>query len=212
MTTATRRKADPSRRRNEARSATPNDQPGESPMRAPLITTHTLLRTHPGLFAGLDDSSFRVCAVARWDRLLKACDGLDSGVVLVDLDAAEGSHAVQRLGLSGHRLVTLLARQFAERPVALVVLTRLDYAEIEDLMREGVHALLHPGRESAWLLDEIRAAHARRQAQHQPRTPAPTAPTAVTRTPIRALVPIPPVPADAPAFLPPPAEPIHAFC
>lgn len=209
MTTATRRKVDPSSRRNAQRGAA-NDQPSATPARASLITTRTLLRTHPGLFSDLSDSMFELRAAARWEQFLKACDDFDSGVALVDLDAAEGSQAVRRLGLSGHRLVTLLARQFAEKPITLVVLTTLDYAEIEDLMREGVHALLHPNRESAWCIEEIRAAHERRQAQQTQARRNSTLSTA-TRAPIRALVPVPSAPEDAPAFTPSAVESTAAY-
>jgi DNA-binding NarL/FixJ family response regulator len=166
------------------------------------------------MVAHLRRSPFDLHAAASWEHLLAASERLEAGVVLVDLDAAERSHSLRRLGLSGHRLVTLLARQLAEKAVALVVLTTLDYAEIEDLMRAGVHALLHPEREGAWCVEQVRAALARRQnvqaQQTQISRPESSPDSSMVTSPVRALVPIPPAALEA-ALLSSAAEPIAAF-
>lgn len=62
------------------------------------------------------------------------------GIVL-DLDASYGAGARQTT-ISGFRLLELLWRAVHTRPVALVVLTALDYAEIDDVLLRRVDALL----------------------------------------------------------------------
>jgi DNA-binding NarL/FixJ family response regulator len=230
MTTATRRKADPSPSLPDAQTAdaltqihtqaSPDQRPATTAPQAPapalLLAPRALLRTHPAIIEHLRQAPFELHAASSWERLLAESEQLGAGVVLVDLDAAERSHSLRRLGLSGHRLVTLLARQLAEKAVALVVLSALDYAEIEDLMRAGVHALLHPERESEWCAEQVRAAYARRHAPQSPRSPqAPS--TRPASGPVRDLVPVPSSTtestqeSDGATYAPPAAEPIAAF-
>jgi hypothetical protein len=59
--------------------------------------------------------------------------------------------------MSGHRLVSLLAKQLATRPTALVVMTSLDYAEVEELARGGVHVFLTPDLTPSSCAEHIRA-------------------------------------------------------
>jgi DNA-binding NarL/FixJ family response regulator len=50
-----------------------------------------------------------------------------------------------------------------------VLVSERDYAEIEDLMRAGVHALLHPHSPAEWCVEQVRTAAARRKALHSRR-------------------------------------------
>ena len=103
--------------------------------------------------------------MATWSRLPEAVDRIQADVVLVDIDAADllydGVH-----NLSGHRLVTLLARQLARRPVAIVVMTKLDFAEIEELGRSGVHAIVSPEIGGRALVEQLRIALGKAHGRH----------------------------------------------
>lgn len=145
-----------------------------------LLSMHSFPHLHPELFTHLcerldgrlddlantiDTSSqpFEPHLFVRWEHLLRGSERITSGIVLLDLDEAERSASLHALGISAHRLCELLARELREKPVALVLLTRMDYVEIEDLLRAGVSALLHPGHDVAMLAERVRIAMQRRQ-------------------------------------------------
>jgi CheY-like chemotaxis protein len=95
-----------------------------------------------------------------------ACEAIEyaeqapvDGIVL-DLDASYEAGARQAM-ISGFRLLELLWRVARTRPVALVVLTALDYAEIDDVLRRRVDALLNRSITSAQVLARLEAALAR---------------------------------------------------
>src|SRR5262249_53129198 len=89
--------------------------------------------------------------------------------VLIDMDAVELSCRNKHLTISGHRFVSLLAKHFASKPTALIVLTSLDFAEIEDLARAGVHAFLAPDATPQHCAEHIRAAIERVRAHRSRR-------------------------------------------
>lgn len=130
-----------------------------------VLTAQPLLRSRPDLASALSRARLDVRAVASWERLPEGVERIAATIVLVDMDAADrgdkGRHA-----LSSHRIVTLLARQLAGRDVALVVLTSLDFAEIEDLARAGVSALVPPSATTKALVGHLCAARARLQRRH----------------------------------------------
>jgi DNA-binding NarL/FixJ family response regulator len=161
MTPVTRRTSDPPASRPRESDAA---EAGELPARVPLLTMHSLYRNHSGLLTHLANSSFELRRLAHWDQLLGECERFQAGVVLLDLDEAERSPGLRELGLSAHRLAQLLARELKDKAAALVIVSERDYAEIEDLMRAGVHALLHPHSSAEWCLDQVRTAAARRKA------------------------------------------------
>ena len=108
---------------------------------APIVlTAQPLLRSRQDVAAALRAADFDIRHVATWDRLPEGAERITADVALIDLDAVD--QACQDGGkLSGHRLVTLLTRLLKTRSTAIVILTSLDYAEIEDLARAGIHAL-----------------------------------------------------------------------
>ncbi|HLY30217.1 MAG TPA: transposase [Ktedonobacterales bacterium] len=120
----------------------------ETPEAPVILSARPLLTTNPMLAKQLREARCELLLTASWERLVAGCEKTLADIVLVDYDAAERARHSGRQHLSGHRLVSLLARGLAaqarERPLTLVVLTQLDYAELEDLMRLGVHALEHP--------------------------------------------------------------------
>jgi transposase len=122
-----------------------------------VLTAQTLWRGRHDITARLRQENFDLRYVAAWNRLQEAIDCIQADVVLVDMDAADQMYdGIQNL--SGHRLVTLLARQLQKRPIGLVVMTCLDFAEIEDLARAGIHAMVSPLMGAQSLIEQLRFA------------------------------------------------------
>lgn len=82
------------------------------------------------------------------------------GVLVLDLD---GQYAMSRAGamISSVRLLALLGRLRRGRPVAIVVLTRLDYAEVEGAVRAHADDVVNPPVPPAHLIGRLRAVLAR---------------------------------------------------
>ncbi len=142
--------------------------PLQTRARTLLLTLRSTARTQEDLLTTLADHAFDAQPLERWEHLLEACErfrndlGNPGGAVLVDLDEAECSPSLQSLGISAHRLTRLLARELRHLRLALIVVTARDYAEIEDLVRAGVHAVLHPRTDPEWRAEQVRQAVARR--------------------------------------------------
>jgi transposase/DNA-binding NarL/FixJ family response regulator len=140
-----------------------------NPVSPVLLTAQTLLRGRRDIATSLRQERYDLRYVATWSRLPEAVDRIQADVVLVDIDAADLLYdGVQNL--SGYRLVTLLARQLARRPVAIVVMTKLDFAEIEELGRSGVHAIVSPEIGGRALVDQLRIALDKAHGRHVPQT------------------------------------------
>ena len=137
-----------------------------------VLTTSALLHTHERLVAALRAARFVVQGAVSFEGLLRQAEEAHPDVVLVDFDAAERSHASRRDMVSGFRLVTLLAAPLRRRASALIVMTTLDYAEIEDLSRVGVHAFVSPRSAEEGCVAQVTAALARRRAQRPQAVPA----------------------------------------
>jgi len=141
-----------------------------------ILTARPLLSAHPSLAARIRAAGCELLVVGAWDRLLVGVEKAVVDIVLVDLDAVDRACA-SRMRMSGRRLVTLLARRLAEQArtrahgARLAVLTWLDYVEIEDLVRLGVHILARPDHGADALLTRLCVG----QAPNLPVTPG-TAP------------------------------------
>lgn len=182
MTTATPWASDPPA--DTALRVCRGNQTAHTPLieRFRLLSMHSFPHLHPELFAHLcerpDEPAstpdvaarpFEPQLFTRWEQLLRESERITGGVVLLDLDEAENSASLRSLGISAHRLCDLLARELHEKPVALVLLTRLDYVEIEDLLHTGVAALLHPLHDVELLAERVHVALRRRHAAHAAR-------------------------------------------
>lgn len=115
-----------------------------------FLTVGAMLQARPRLAPALRAAGCEVRTVERWDGLLDAIERQWIAAILIDLDAANraapgtrGVAAHTRM-LSGNRLVSLLARRARDKRFALIVQTVLDFAEIEELIHQGIHALVHP--------------------------------------------------------------------
>lgn len=137
-----------------------------------LLSMHSFPQLHCELFTQLCERAtsgtapFEPRLVSRWEQLLHESERITGGIVLLDLDEAERSSSLRSLGISAHRLCSLISHDLREKPAALILLTRQDYAEIEDLLRGGVSALLHPRHDAELLAERVHLALRRRHAAH----------------------------------------------
>jgi transposase len=129
-----------------------------------VLTARSWLRARADLAHALRNAQFDLRFVADWDRMPEAVERIAADIVLVDLDAAEATSRTTR-GPSGYRLVSVLARQIAGQATALVVMTGLDFVEIEELARAGITALVSPRLAPKALAAQLYAALAR--ARHK---------------------------------------------
>jgi DNA-binding response OmpR family regulator len=127
---------------------------------ATVLTARPLAAAWPALTAALHAAHYGLRTVPSWPHLLDAVEAHPVDAVLVDLDALEdGAEAVGPVrAMSGHRLVALLARRARDRHFALIVRTARDYGELEDLVRQGVDALVAPEAAGEPLLAQIQGA------------------------------------------------------
>jgi hypothetical protein len=126
-----------------------------------VLTTRSWLVARPDVFQALRAGCYRVRTTPAWDHLLDCLDECPADIVIVDLDDANRCRRGHLLEMSGYRLVSLLGRLAALRRFALVVQTALDYVEIKDLARQGLHALVSPEMPADELVNTIQAATAR---------------------------------------------------
>ncbi|MBF6590365.1 MAG: hypothetical protein IVW57_07515 [Ktedonobacterales bacterium] len=134
-----------------------------------VLTARPFVRAHSSLAHQLQTTGFELRTVRTWSQLLTLTTP-PPDAILIDYDAVGVGADGARAGVSAHRLVTLLARQLSQLPTALIVLTELDFAEIEDLAHVGVHAFISLSFGATGCVDLIRAALTRRRARRLPGT------------------------------------------
>ena len=130
-----------------------------------LLTAQPLLRSRVDLAACLRAVPFDLRVVAQMERLPEGVERIPATVVLVDMDNA-GISSDGMASMSGHRLVKLLKRRLAARHTASIIITHLDFAEIQDLARVGIHAIVRPEISTRALVREICAVVARMRHQN----------------------------------------------
>ncbi len=141
---------------------------------APIVlTAKTPVPSRRDIIATLRRESFDLRYVPTCHRLPEAIDHVQADIVLVDMDAADLCDP-ELPHMSGHRLVTILARQLAQRNVALVVMTSLDFEETLDLARAGIHAFVTPDLSASSFIGLLRGAllAARRRYESCPAGPS----------------------------------------
>jgi len=157
---------------------------GADPQGPIALTARVFARKHPDFASELRAAGIDLRFVPSWDALLGPRRQV-ADVILVDYDEAGRSSDGAPMTLSGHRLVTLLARHLARERTALIVLTDLDYAELEDLAQAGVHAFLSTHQAVAVHVADVLAAIKRRQLRRtSARMPLPVVVTVPVLTPI----------------------------
>jgi hypothetical protein len=145
--------------RTPRNDADPAARDSGTPIPPIVLTAQSLLESRADLAQALRDAGMELRGMVDWEQLPEAAERIPAAALLVDMDAVDDAHGGTQT-LSGYRLVTLLARHLAGRPTALLVMTRLDFAEIEELVR-GIHALVPPSASSKELVAHIAAARRR---------------------------------------------------
>lgn len=133
-----------------------------------VLTARALLARRPNLLPTLRTAACAVRLADDWSDLLEQAERQQTDVVIVDLDAAQAQTQPRQPTMSGYRLVALLARRALRLGFVVLLQTRLDFSEVEDLMRQGIHLLVHPD-----LPDELLARHISDAIRHRNGAPVP---------------------------------------
>jgi CheY-like chemotaxis protein len=118
------------------------------------------------LALGLGDAGYSLCTAWTTHKALELAEQSPIDVVILDLDGryeVGGNSTV----VSGFRLLHLLWRLTRGRPVALVVISALDYAEVEGAVRERADDFINKPVGGMQLLSRLRGALSRVRARHQ---------------------------------------------
>lgn len=75
--------------------------------------------------------------VRAWHQAIEWVERGDPEVILLDLDALD--HALSSTHVSSHRLVALLRRAAAARPLTIAGVSQRDFSEMEEIMRCGLN-------------------------------------------------------------------------
>lgn len=103
-------------------------------------------------------------------------------LILVDLD---GMYEINQCGkISGFRILHLLGRVRCERPLAVVVLTSLDYTEVEGPVRASADAFMNKPIAPAQLLYRLQGTLDRVRSRHQQRAVPAIPPERVHQMPV----------------------------
>jgi DNA-binding NarL/FixJ family response regulator len=151
-----------------------------------VLSARSFCHTHDNLTRSLRKADLHLVTSASWEKLLLIPDDEAYDAVLVDMDAVERTCRNKHLTISGHRLVSLLAKHLATKPTALIVMTSLDFAEVEDLARSGVHAFLSPDATPHHCVEHIRAAISRVRKCRSRRVPLALDSTEIVLSPVTA--------------------------
>lgn len=118
----------------------------------------------------LNASGYVTWAAGTVREALELAEQMPPDVIVLDLDE---QYEAGRDGamISGFRLLHLLRRLTSDHPVALVVVTRLDYAEVEGAVRASADALVNKPVLPEKLLSQLRAALERVRSRYQQSLP-----------------------------------------
>lgn len=129
-----------------------------APEQRPAILAITPPSTDQPAFAHyLEASGYEVYTANTASEALDQAEQIPLDVIVLDLD---GYYVTSRDGLmiSGFRLLYLLRRLVGERPIAVMVVTELDYAEVEGAVCAHADALVNKPVTPGQLLARLRAA------------------------------------------------------
>ena len=145
----------------------------EAPEQRPAILAIMPISADQLAFAlHLHASGYEVYTANTVPEALDLAERMPLDVIVLDLDVyyATGRDSLM---ISGFRLLYLLRRLIGERPVALIVVTALDYAEIEGAVREHADALVNKPVMPVQLMARVRAALERVRNRWRQRQPMP---------------------------------------
>jgi CheY-like chemotaxis protein len=119
-----------------------------------------------GLLRRLVASGYDVWAASTGRAAVELVEQTPPDIILIDLD--EMYEITQAIKVSGFRVLHLLGRLRNGHPMAMVVMTRLDFAEMEGLIRRAsADELIAKPVEPAQLLQRLQGALARVRARYQ---------------------------------------------
>jgi CheY-like chemotaxis protein len=119
------------------------------------------------LLRRLGASGYDVWVVSTGRAAVELAEQTPPDIILLDLD---GMYEItQAIKVSGFRVLHLLGRRRNEHPMAVVVMTRLDYTEVEGPIRASADEFVNKPVEPAQLLQRLQGALARVRARHQHR-------------------------------------------
>ncbi len=119
----------------------------------------------------LDASGYDVWTASNGRAAMELAEQSPPDIILLDLDGMyEINHTVK---VSGFRVLHLLGRLKRGHPVAVVVMTSQDYAEVEGPVRASADDFINKPIEPAQLLCRLQGALERARSRHQQRQSAP---------------------------------------
>ena len=126
------------------------------------------LETAPAeLLHRLDASGYDVWAASSGRAAVELAEQTPPDIILLDLD---GMYEISQASkVSGFRVLHLLGRFRSGYPMAVVVMTSMDYAEVEGPIRAGADDFVSKPIEPAKLIQRLQGALARVRARHRQR-------------------------------------------
>ncbi len=116
------------------------------------------------LLRRLDAAGYDVWAASTGRAAMELAEQTPPDIILLDLD--EMYEIGQAIKVSGFRVLHLLGRLRNGHPMALVVMTRLDYSEVEGPIRASADDLVNKPIEPAQLIKRLQGALARVRARY----------------------------------------------
>jgi DNA-binding response OmpR family regulator len=124
----------------------------------------------PELPLHLDASGYDVQMACKGCTAVELAEQIPPDIILLDLD---GMYEIKQAGrVSGFRVLQLLGRLRHGHPVAVVVVTSMDYAEVEGPVRASADDFVNKPIEPAHLIRRLQGALDRVRARHQQRCAA----------------------------------------
>ncbi len=115
----------------------------------------------------LDASGYDVWTAPTGRAAVEMAEQTPLDIILLDLD---GMYEISPdVMVSGFRVLHLLGRLTRERPVAVVVMTNMDFAEVEGPVRASADGFINKPVDPAQLIQRLRGALARARSRHRPR-------------------------------------------
>ncbi|HEY7350247.1 MAG TPA: response regulator [Ktedonobacterales bacterium] len=114
----------------------------------------------------LDASGYDVWAASTGHAAVELAEQMPLDVIVLDLDGMYEVGQEQAM-ISGFRVLHLLGRLTRERPVAVVVMTSMDFAEVEGPVRASADDFVNKPIEPAQLIRRLRGALDRARTRHQ---------------------------------------------
>jgi two-component system alkaline phosphatase synthesis response regulator PhoP len=111
-----------------------------------------------------DASGFDVWVVSTGSAAVELAEQTPPDIILLDLD---GMYEIGQAGkVSGFRVLHLLGRLRRGHPLAVVVMTSMDYSEVEGLVRASADDFVNKPIEPARLISRLQGALDRVRARH----------------------------------------------